>query len=492
MNLGQSIRSGVRWLLIGNTGNHVYQFAIGVVLARLLVPADFGMVVTIQVFTGFVGMLASAGMGQSLIRAKEATAEDFEVVFTLQLSLGVFIYLGFFVMAPWLASFLNDPLYADLLRVSALSFLLRPFAFVRTAWLNREMQFKKAALAGLATGALSGPASILMAMADMGVWSLILGGLVSALLGNILLACVTPLRPRLRFQSSIAQKHGAYGLKITVTDFLTYITEQTTNLILSKMAGPSFLGLFNKAESLARAPSRLITPPTGQTLFRAMSKIQDDLDQTKYLMYRAITLLMVYISPALVMLWFVAEAFVGAVYGEKWLPAVEPLRILLALGILRIIGTPCGVLLAAQNRLNQEIVRQTLGFLIVIPACLIGLQFGLLGVAWSMVAIGVFLTLYGYAIVCRTISTHIGDLAKALVPGLILNVPLVVVLALVHLAMADVAKSSPIAYLLAMALSGSSTYAVAFLFAPIPALRSEAARWRRAIRMGMRLVHHPT
>ena len=92
---------------------------------------------------------------------------------------------------------------------------------------------------------------------------------------------------------------------------LKHFKEQSINLILSKLAGPGFLGLFNKAESLARMPNRLITPPTSQTVFRAMSKVQDDLDQTKYMFYRTITLLLVYISPFLVGLWWVAEPFVG-------------------------------------------------------------------------------------------------------------------------------------------------------------------------------------
>ena len=118
---GQSVRTGQN-AVCRNTGSQFLQFAFGIVLARVLVPADFGMIVTIQVFTGFVGMLASGGMGQSLIRAKEANTDDFNAVFTLQLLLGVLIYLGFFVSASWLAAFLDNPLYAELLRVSAISF----------------------------------------------------------------------------------------------------------------------------------------------------------------------------------------------------------------------------------------------------------------------------------------------------------------------------------------------------------------------------------
>jgi O-antigen/teichoic acid export membrane protein len=157
---------------VGNTGRQILQFAFGIALARLLVPADFGMIATIQVFTGFVAMMATGGMGQSLIRAKEASTEDFSAVFTLQLGLGVLIYAAFFLSAPLIARYFENPLYADLLRVSALIFILRPFTLIRVSWLTREMAFKKSALVDLTASMLTWVSSVAMALVGMGVWSL--------------------------------------------------------------------------------------------------------------------------------------------------------------------------------------------------------------------------------------------------------------------------------------------------------------------------------
>ena len=143
MNLGQKIRSGTKWMLLGNVGARIVEFGFGVALARLLVPADFGMVATVGTLTGFAGLVLSGGMGQALIRAKEADQDDFNAVFSLQLGMGILIYVVFFVTAPWFADFFGNPLYVDLIRVTGLGFLMRPFAFMRNAWLNREMDFKK-------------------------------------------------------------------------------------------------------------------------------------------------------------------------------------------------------------------------------------------------------------------------------------------------------------------------------------------------------------
>lgn len=491
MNLGERIRGGVRWLLAGNMGIQFLQFAFGVALARLLVPAEFGMVVTIQVLTGFVGMFASGGMGQSLIRAKEVDTDDFYAVFTMQLSMGVLIYLGFFVSAPWVAQFFADPLYGDLLRVSALSFIMRPFSQIRVSWLNRQMEFKTRSLIDLGAAVLAGIASVGMATAGMGVWSLTLSGLLGAVLVAIMLSYATPLRLRLNFDIATARRHGAYGFKTTINDFLAYLIDQSVNLILSRLGGPGMVGIFNKAESLARMPNRLITPPTGQTVFRALSKVQEDLDQTKYIFHRTIGLLMVYIFPFLVGLWWVAEPFVGLVYGEKWLPSVEPLRIMILIGFLRTIATPCGVLLAAQNRLTQQMSAQTAALVATIVACLIGLNWGLGGVAWALVGTGVTFTAYAYVQVCRTIPTGIADLCKTAAPALLLNTLLFAILALGHLLLRNAGTNMSWVYLSAMVLIGAATYGCAFLFLPIPALRAEALRWRQTIAGALGLPRKP-
>lgn len=489
MDLSQSIRTGVKWLIIGNTGSRILDFAFGIVLARLLVPADFGMIVTIQVFTGFVGMLTSGGMGQALIRAKAVDNNDFNAVFTLQLVLGAMIYLGFFLAAPWFGGFFENPLYEDLLQVSALSFLMRPFAYMHGSWLNREMAFKQRSIIGIVSGLATGVISMLMAWAGMGVWSLTLSGLAGGLIRNIMLARVTDLRLRLNFDLAIMRKHGTYGSRIVANDILGHLKNEGLKLILSKLAGPAFLGLFNKADSLHRLPYWMFAQPVAQPVFRAMSKVQDDLDQTKYMFYRVITLLMVYILPFYVGLWWVAEPFIGVVYGEQWLPAAEPLKILSLAGFFYIIGRPCGVLLMAQNRLVQEIIAQAAILIVTLGACLIGLKWGLEGVSWSVLGSQVFATAYLYILAYRTIPTRLMDLVRAITPGLKLNGLLLLTLALTNFLTGDYITTNPALYLVLMVVPGSLVYLTAFLLLPILALQSESARWRQKINGGLSFVY---
>ncbi len=484
MSLGQQIRSGVAWLMFGNTGSQALQFLFGIALARLLVPADFGMIATIQILTGFVSLVSSGGMGQSLIRAKQADTRDFDGVFTIQLGLGILICAGIFLIAPWFARFFGNPLYADLLGISALNFLLRPFALIRSAWLNREMDFRKAAAANLATTAVSGASSVGMALAGLGVWSLSLGGLTAALTTNLMLYFLTPLRLRVRFDAQVARRHSGFGFRITMLDLIAHVHGQSVALILSKLAGPALLGLFNKGESLARMSNRMITPATGQVVFRALSKVADDFDQSRYLMYRTISLLSLYVFPFLVYLVWTAEPLIRLLYGERWLPAAEPARILAIGGFFLTSLRPCARLLEAQNRLRPEMLVETVVLVFGVSACYFGLRWGLAGVAWAVVCTNVLHALLMYWAVHRTIPTRVVELLRAVAPAFFLSGLLAIALAALDSQIAPMARNAPLLYLAAMGALGGLVYGLAFLFLPIPALQSEAARWRRIVSMG--------
>jgi O-antigen/teichoic acid export membrane protein len=163
MSVGASIRHGAQWLLFGSIGNQAIQFAIGIVLARLLTPADFGLIVTVQIFTGLAGLIAGGGMGQALIREKDVERADFHAVFAAQLLVGVAIYGAFFVAAPFIAQAFGDPVYTLLVRVSTLTFLLRPLINIPSVILRREMRFTRMTAIPNATGSTNVRDSILSA-----------------------------------------------------------------------------------------------------------------------------------------------------------------------------------------------------------------------------------------------------------------------------------------------------------------------------------------
>jgi len=479
MSLGESIRGGTKWLVTGNLGGRLLQFIFGIVLARLLVPADFGMLVTIQIFTGIAGYFAGGGMGEALVQAKKVEPYDYKVIFCLQLMVGFVIFGIFFLVAPWFAQWFGNPLYVDLMRVSALSFLLRPFSNMPSSILRREMRFKSTAKIMVITMLLTGIASIVMAMQGMGVWSLVLGGLLGSIVSIVMLSWVTGWKPGFGFDKKIVRRLGGYGIKVSANEMIVYLREQTSNFIISRLIGATMVGLYNKADSLGKLPFQIISGSVYQPVFRALSQEQDDVDKSKYIYFRTILLLTVYTLPFYIGLWWLAEPFISIVYGEQWLFAAQPLSILSIAGIFLCVSHPSGALLAARNLLGLEIKVQIIAWLMVIVGGLIGIQWGISGVAWSVVITQGYFAVHMYWYSMKAISVTCADLVKALAPGFLLNIILLFVFIGAHIvSIARGFDENPLLYFTTMSSFGCLAYVIAFLYMPIPELKNEAEKWK--------------
>ncbi len=485
MRLGNSIRHGTLWLITGSIGYRILSFLFGVVLAHLLAPKDFGVLVAIQVFTGAAGFIAGGGMGQALIHTKEVDARHFHVVFTLQLCICSIIYAVFFLLAPWFAVWFENPIYSDLLRVSALSFLIRPFANVAQSSLRREMRFKAIVIINNANLVVSSSASITLATYGFGVWSLVLGGIIGALFQSVCFILVSKRYPGFHYNAAIAKSLGSYGIKFSANDIIFYFKAQTPNFLLSRYLGPSATGLFNKGSSLSELPVKTISSSAYQTVFRALSASQDNLDKSKYIYLRTITLVSVYTFPFYIALLWLSEPFVVTVYGAKWQAAAMPLQILSIAGLFRCISNPSGAVMAAQNLRGIEIKIQAAALCLTALGCIPGIQQNDI----NLLAVGLLPSFMFLAVALsfcalRALNTGFIDLFKALKPAVFLNTGLALTLAACDQTLKILEMTSdPIVYLDTLAGVGGFVYLTLFLFYPLPSMETEALRWKKILRL---------
>lgn len=481
MSLGDSIRRGTKWLFMGQLGTQVVQFAFGIILARLLVPEDFGLLVTTQMVTGFASFIAGGGMGQALIQSKDVTERDFKVVFTAQLFICVLIYSFFFMIAPWFARLFDNPVYEPLLRISALTFLLRPFSNIPGAKLQRAMRFRETVTYNFVGMVIGGLTSIAMAYYGMGVYSLVLGGMVGTIFYIIGLRIKTDWKPEIILDKVILRKMGGYGVKFSINDILSFLKAQTSSFFVTKFLGPSHLGLYNKADSLSNLPRQLIMGSVYQAVFRGLSTVQDNKDLSRYMYFRTITLITVYTMPFYVALWWLAEPFISFVYGSKWLEAALPLQILSLTGLL-MVGHPSGALIAAQNRLGREIFMNIETWIVLAVACWVGLHWGIVGVAWSMVFSRLYNNLRIFMIARKCVDGTFKELFLALSPAYMFNVILFVFMfGINYILPAELRVANPAIYMLVMGGSSVLIYLFLFLFMPNERLESEVARWKNLI-----------
>lgn len=483
MSIGQGIHSSVAWLFAGNTGRHVLTFLFGIVLARLLAPEDFGALITIQVFTGLAGFFAGGGMGQALVRARQVTSQDYDVVFTLQLIIGCAIYLVFYLVSPWFADWYQNPVYRDLLRVSALSFVYRPFVNLPNNILHRAMRFKGQSIVAFASLTASSTASIVMAQAGLGVWSLVWGGIVGSIVNAILLAPLAKWRPRLSLDLRRGRDIAKTGLLFSISDVVYYVRSQSSAFILSHTLGPASVGLFNKGESLARMPHAFVTGSVYPVLFRALAAEQDNLDRCGYLLFRSIALVAVYATPFYVGLLWLGEPLVRGLYGPKWVEAAGPLTVLALAWPFWLMGNLSGNLLTARNWLTREVFVQVVSLVVTCLAILIGLPHGIQGVAWAIVGATMLTAAYQYWLATRCIKARPSRFLVAVAPAVALNSLLVLALAVTEWLLPEGLRKNDYWYVVLMASAGGLVYTISFLYLPFRELDAEQRRWKSKLRL---------
>lgn len=483
MSLGNTIRHGAKWVFIGNTGSQLINFALGLILARLLMPAEFGMVATILIFTNLAGFVSGGGMGQAIVRAKEAGKREYDLLFTMQSIVGLVIVGFFFAIAPWFGRWYENPLYADLLRVAALSFLIRPYFNVPSNILHRDMRFKAKTAVQLSNLVVYNGVALSLAWLGYGPWSLILAGLASAVAGALQFAWYARWLPGICFDFARARELIRYGLLASSNNIVVYVRGQIPTFILSRTLGPGSVGLFNKGESLARMPHSFVTGSVYPALFRALAAEQDNLDKSRYLFFRSISLVAVYATPFYIGLLWLAEPFVRGVYGPNWVEAAGPLSILVLAWPFWLMGNLSGNVLAARNWLDRELFVQISTVIISGLAIVIGLPYGIEGVAWAIVASAAFIGLYQYGLAVKCLKAKPSGYPLALVPAAVLNSLLAAVLFVTDHMLPQSLRSNDYTYLALMGLVGGAIYLVGFLYLPFSTLQTEQQRWKTKLRL---------
>lgn len=476
---GQNIRQGASWVLGGNAFTEIAGFVVGILLARLLMPAEFGLVATVGVLTGLVGYLAGAGMGQSLVRAKQVTQRHYDVVFTLQLGSGALIYLLFVLVAKPFADFFEQPLLQPLLLVSGLSFFLRPFANLPSARLQREMQFGAQVSIGAIAMVLGSGVSIALAVMGWSVWSLVLGGLLTALIRAVLLNWHVGRLSRLAWDATIAREMAGYGAKVAGNTLIEQLRMQSLVSLIGKTSGPGDVGLFSRASSLALMPMKIVGSAPYQAVFRSLAANRDNLDRSRYIYYRTLTLVSVYTLPVFLLVGWLAEPGVHFVYGAAWSGAVEPLRILVFATATLCLANPSGAVVEAQNRVGTEIRINLVAWAVLLAGALYAQQWGLTGIAWTILVVKIFFALAVAVVAQQELRGSLRALWRAFIPAVLLVSFTILVMLAAELLLPDaLASNQPGLYCCVMGSVAAITYLTGFLLSPPRSLYSEANRWR--------------
>jgi len=322
------------WSFLQTASQTGLQFVIGIVLARLLFPEQFGLIGMLAIFMAVIRVFINSGFGAALIQKRNATQTDICSVFYFNILVGLVAAGLLCLVAPWIAAFYDQPILTPLTRALSLVLVINSFGMIQSSVLIRQINFKAQAKVSLISGILSGIAGITLAVLGFGVWSLVVQQVSGALLTTLSLWFLSPWRPEFIFSVNALREMFGFGSRLLFAGVLNEIFDNIYLLVIGKAYTATDLGLFTRAKTLNDLPSQTLSELVGRVTFPVFSSIQDDLARLKRGLKKALTLLVLINFPMMIGIAVVAHPLILVMLTEKWLPCVPYLQLLCVGGLL--------------------------------------------------------------------------------------------------------------------------------------------------------------
>lgn len=381
----QATISGVKWGVIEKFSVQGVRFILGLIMARLLCPDDYGAVSMITIFITISEVFVDSGFNNALIRKKEHTEADYSTVFFFNFAIAVTCYLILFFASPLVASFYNMPILCDVLRVQSFSLIINAILAIQVARLTIDLNFKALAKCNFFSSIGSGLIGVALAYAGFGIWALVTQNLIGCTINLFCVLYESRWIPQRVFSKESFHNMFAYGSKLLGSSLINKIYQSIAPLIIGKFYAPSDLGSYDKGTNLAAFPADTVGLIMQKVTFPILAKIQDD-DKRLIEVYRK------YIKVLSMVIFFIGILFaslgkplIEIVLGSKWSAAILFLQIYTFSVIFNHIDTVNLNLLFVKGRsdlvLKMEFFKKSLAMLVLLGS----VPFGVLAICFSRV-----------------------------------------------------------------------------------------------------------
>jgi len=326
-SLKEKTVKGVMWSSIDRFSTQGIQFVFSILIARQLLPSDYGVVAMLGIFLAVSQTFIDSGFGTALIRKIDRTDTDFSTVFYFNIVVAAFFYLVLWFAAPYIAAFYEIPLLEDVTRVVALTLIFSSLSGVQNAKLSIAIDFKTRAKISVSVTLLTGAIGLWMAYNGYGVWALVVQSVFASLLGTVLLWCLVRWIPKRTFSWQSFREMFSFGSKLLASALLDTIYNNMYTLIIGKFFSSATLGLYSRASSLARYPSSNITGVLQGVTFPVLSSIQNEPERLAGAYKRFLRLSAFVIFPSMIGLAAVADPLIRLVLTDKWEGCIYLLQI---------------------------------------------------------------------------------------------------------------------------------------------------------------------
>lgn len=317
-SIKQQTINSAKWNFAERILGQGIQFFLGLVMARLLLPSDYGAVGMLAIFFAVSQTFIDSGFSSALIRKKEPTEDDFSTVFYFNFIISIVVYIILFLIAPWVAEFFQLEILCAVLRVQAVTLIINAVMAVQVAMLNIRLDFKSLAKRNIAATLISGICGIVLAYWGYGIWALVFQQIIAAFVNLVFICVVCKWYPKAKFSQKSFKELGTFGSRLLVSGLLHTLYANMTTFVIGKFYTPKELGFYTRGVQFAQIPNFAINGVLNTVTYPILAKIQDDEERLIYVYrkYIRMTSLCMFIFAGL--LCALAKPVILFTLTEKW------------------------------------------------------------------------------------------------------------------------------------------------------------------------------
>ena len=382
-NLKGVAAKGLFWSAMERFGAQGIQFIFGIMITRILLPEDFGLVGMILIFMAVGQTLVDSGFGSALIWKKDPTPADYSTVFYFNVSFSMVLYVIFFFLAPLIARFYDETQLTDLIRVLCLNFIILSFSLIQQTVLQKRVDFKLLTYVNVAGSLIAGIIALFMAVKGFGAWAIVIQILAKSFITSLLLWIFNKWRPLLTFSWNSLKELFNYGSKLTLAGLIYTIFQYLYFNIIGKLFPVASLGFYTRASQLQEFPVKTIASVFNRVAFPVFSTIQNDNERLKNAVGKTLRTMVFFTFPLLFGLIAVSDQLIEVVLTEKWLPASGYFKLLCWIGLFFTFQIINAEILKSKGKSNLVLKIEIITKTILVINIFITYRWGITAIIWG-------------------------------------------------------------------------------------------------------------
>lgn len=375
----------LKWSFIGTFAMQAVQFLISIILARLLMPAQFGLIAMLSLFMALASSMLDCGFGSALIQKMDVSRRDLSTVFYFNIAMAGVMFGMMWVAAPPIARFFAEPSLVGLTRFLGMNLIVNAFGLVQGVLLAKNLDFKTQSLVAVIATLISGALGVTLAWRGFGVWSLAAQSVAANALRVILYWCFNPWRPMLTFSMASLRSMFPYGSRLLASGMLNTIFENAYPVLIGKLYSKTDVGFYSRAMTTQRMPSGVLTGILSQVAFPAFASIQNDRPRLKAAYRKTIVFACFLAFPLMLGLAAVARPLFLLVFTDKWAPSIGYFQVLCLSGMLLPLQALNLNVLMAIGRSDIFFRLEVFKKLVMVGAILATCRLGIMAMVWGQV-----------------------------------------------------------------------------------------------------------